>query len=187
MFKHVPYRLYKLQVKKMILKKGNPVAGLVFIVLIASFAIFLLIVGFIGNEVATELKDKIGITEEINKSLDTTITTSTVTINTIWYILFAGLLLGLIVQAMMVAEYPKVMLPIFFVTLIITVIVAIVMSNTYVKITEQTSLATASLTQQGIYFIMSKLPYLAVIIGLIATIIIFTRDGSVGASGGIIN
>jgi len=171
----------------MISKKGNPVAGLIFIVLIAAFAIFLLIVGFIGNEVATELKDKIGIIDEINDSLDTTITTATVTINTIWYILFAGLLLGLIVQAMMAQQYPKVMLPIFILTLIISVIVAIVMSNTYVAITENVTLASTSLYQQGIYFIMTKLPYLAVIVGILAMIIIFTRDGATGATGGIIN
>lgn len=171
----------------MILKKGNPVAGLVFIVLISSFAIFLLIVGFIGNEVATELKTKIGITEEINKSLQTTITTSTVTINTLWYIMFAGLLLGLIVQAMMAVQYPKVMLPIFILTLIITVIVAIVMSNTYVAIAENASFAATSLFQQGIFLVMSKLPYIAVVTGLLAIIIIFTRDGSVGGQGGVVN
>lgn len=171
----------------MISKKGNPVAGLIFIVTIAVFAIFLLIVGFIGNEVGTEMQKKIGITTEINDSLQTTITASTVTINTLWYIMFAGLLLGLIVQAMMAQHYPKVMVPIFILTLIITVIIAIVMSNVYVKLTEQTSLATASLFQQGIYFIMAKLPYLAVITGLMAIVIMFTRDGATGGSGGIIN
>lgn len=171
----------------MISKKGNPVAGLIFIVTIAVFAIFLLIVGFIGNEVGTEMQKKIGITTEINDSLQTTITASTVTINTLWYIMFAGLLLGLIVQAMMAQHYPKVMVPIFILTLIITVIIAIVMSNVYVKLTEQTSLATASLFQQGIYFIMAKLPYLAVITGLMAIVIMFTRDSATGGSGGIIN
>jgi len=171
----------------MISKKGNPVAGIIFIVSIATFAIFLLIVGFIGNEVATELQTKIGITAEINESLQTTITTSTITINTLWYILFAGLMLGLIVQAMMAQYYPKVMVPIFVLTLIISIIIAIVMSNAYVKITEQASLATASAFQTGIYFIMTKLPYLAVVTGLLAIIIIFTRDGSVGGGGGIVN
>lgn len=171
----------------MISKKGNIVAGLIFIVLIASFAIFLLIVGFIGNEVATDLKDKIGITEDINNSLQTTITTSTITINTLWYIVFSGLILGLIVQAMMAAEYPKVVLPIFILTLIITVIIAIVMSNAYVAISEQSNLSESSIFQQGIYFVMSKLPYLAVITGLMSIIIMFTRDSSVGGRGGIIN
>jgi len=171
----------------MISKKGNPVSGLIFITLVAAFAIFLLIVGFIGNEVATEMQKKIGITEEINDSLQTTITTSTITINTLWYILFAGLLLGLIVQAMMAAQYPKVMLPIFVLTLIITVIVAIVLSSTYVELTKHASLASASLFQQGIYFIMAKLPYLAVIVGLLAMVIIFTRNSGIGGSGGIIN
>ena len=171
----------------MISKKGNPVAGLIFIVSIAAFAIFLLIIGFIGNEVATEMKDKIGITDEINDSLQTTITTSTITINTLWYILFAGLLLGLIIQVMMAEYYPKVMLPIFILTLIITIIIAIVMSNTYVAITAETNLATASAFQQGIYFIMTKLPYLALVVGLLAIVIIFTRDGSGGGGGGIVN
>jgi len=171
----------------MMLKKGNPVAGLIFIVMIASFAIFLLIVGFIGNKVATEMKDKMGITQEINDSFQTTITTATVTINTLWYIMFAGLLLGLIVQAMMAQAYPKVMLPVFILTLIMTTVIAIVMSNTYVELTKQTSLATASMFQQGIYFVMANLPYLAVIVGLLAIIIIFTRDGSVGGTGGVIN
>ena len=171
----------------MISKKGNPVAGLIFIVTISAFAIFLLITGYIGNLVATEMQSKIGITDEINDSLQTTITTSTVTINTLWYILFAGLLLGLIVQAMMAQYYPKVMVPISVLTLIISIIVAIVMSNAYVKITEQVDMATASAFQSGIYFIMTKLPYLAVIVGLLAIVIIFTRDGSISSGGGVIN
>jgi len=171
----------------MISKKGNPVAGIIFIVLISTFAIFLLFVSFIGNTLGTELQERIGITDEINKSLQTTITTSTVTINTLWYILFAGLLLGLIVQAMMAREYPKVMVPIFVLTLIISVILAIVLANAYVEIYNQTELATASIWNAGIYFIMKKLPYLAVIVGLLAIVIIFTRDSSVGSGGGIVN
>ena len=168
-------------------KKGNPVAGIVFIVLIASFAIFLLITGYIGNTLATELKPQIGITQEINDSLDTTITISTTTINTLWYIMFAGLLLGLLIQAVMVPEYPKVMLPIFIITLIISVILGAVLSNTYEQITSDATLAATSAYQQGIYFIMGNLPYLAVIIGLISILIIFTRDSGLGATGGIIN
>lgn len=171
------------------MKRGqtSPVAGLVFIVLIASFAIFLLIVGYIGNILGTEMQEKMGITEEINASFQTTITTSTVTINTLWYIMFAGLLLGLIIQAMMAPQYPKVMLPIFILTLIITVIIGIVLTDAYVEIYNQAELASASIFQTGIYFVMTKLPYLAVIVGLLGIIIIFTRDGSVGATGGIVN
>jgi hypothetical protein len=171
----------------MICKKGNPVAGITFIVLISAFALFLLIVGFIGNTLGTEMQEKMGITTEINDSFQTTITTSTVTISALWYIMFAGLLLGLIVQAMMAVQYPKVMVPIFILTLIISVLVAIVLANAYDKVYNQTTLASASAWQYGIYFIMTKLPYIAVIVGLVAIIIMFTRDGSVGGGGGIIN
>ena len=171
----------------MLSKKGNPVAGIVFIVLIASFAIFLLFTSYIGNTVATELKEKIGITEEINASLQTTITASTVTVNTLWYIMFAGLLLGLIVQAIYARDYPKVMLPVFILTLIVSVILSIVMANAYDQIYTQSTLVSASIWQTGIYFIMTKLPYIAVITGLLSIVIMFTRDGSVGGAGGIVN
>jgi len=169
-------------------KQGQaPVAGLIFIVSIAAFAIFLLIAGYIGNEVGTELKEKIGITAEINDSLQTTITISTVTMNSLWYLLLAGLLLGLIVQAMMAKQYPKVMVPIFILTLIISVIIAIVLSNAYVEIYNQTELAAISVWQSGIYFVMSRLPYLSVIVGILAIIIMFTRDSALGGGGAIIN
>ena len=168
-------------------KAQAPVAGKIFIVMISAFALFLLIVGFIGNTLGTEMQEKMGITEEINDSFQTTITTSTVTINALWYILFAGLLLGLIVQAMMAQEYPKVMLPIFVLTLIITVIIAIVMANAYDQVYNQAALASASVWQSSIYFIMRKLPYIAVIVGLLAIVIMFTRDASVGGGGGIVN
>lgn len=168
-------------------KAQAPVAGIIFIVMISAFALFLLIVGFIGNTLGTEMQEKMGITEEINDSFQTTITTSTVTINALWYILFAGLLLGLIVQAMMAQEYPKVMLPIFVLTLIITVIIAIVMANAYDQVYNQAALASASVWQSSIYFIMRKLPYIAVIVGLLAIVIMFTRDASVGGGGGIVN
>jgi len=172
----------------MMLKKGNPAAGIIFIVTIAAFAIFLLIVGYMGNTIAVELKEKMGDDyASVNKSFDTTITTSTVTINTLWYILFAGMLLGLIVQAMLIQQYPKVMVPIFILTLIISVIIAIVLANAYVEIYNQAELASASVWQSGIYFVMSKLPLIAVVVGIISIIIIFTRDSSMGGSGGIIN
>ena len=169
------------------IKGQAAVAGITFIVLIAAFALFLLIVSFIGKTLGTEMQEKMGITEEINDSFQTTITTSTVTINTLWYLLFAGLLLGLIVQAMMAQQYPKVMVPIFILTLIISVLVAIVMANAYEQVYNQTELASASVWQSGIYFIMSKLPYIAVIVGLLAMVIIFTRDASIGGGGGIVN
>ena len=169
------------------LKKGNPVAGIMFIVLISIFAIFLLIVGYIGNTLGTELKDKIGISEEINKSLQTTSTVSTVTLNTLWYVFFACLLLGLIVQAMLAQEYPKVMVPIFILTLIITVIISIALSNAYTAIADNTNLASMSAYQYGIHFVMDNLPYLAVITGLIAIAIIFTRGQGIGSTGGIVN
>lgn len=167
-------------------KKGNMVMGLVMIVSIAAFAIFLLITGYIGKTVATELQGKIGISESINKSLQTTITTSTVTVNSFWYIVFAGLLLGVFISAFFIPEYPAVTVPIFLIILVVTTIVAIAMSNAYEQLAAVTQLQDQATNIGSIGFIMGKLPYVAIIVGLIAIIIAFTRSSGGGGAGGAI-
>ena len=168
-------------------KKGNPVFSLIFIVSIAAFAIFLLIVGYIGNLVGTEMMNQLGDSEAVNNSLQTTITTSTVTINSFWYIVFFGLLLGLFISAYMMREYPPVMVPVFLITLVVTVVVAIALANAYGELTEVAQLADATGQQSGIGYIVTKLPYVAVIAGLIAIVIAFVRPGGQGGGGAIIN
>jgi hypothetical protein len=168
-------------------KKGEIESGIVFIVTIAALAFLVLIAGYIGYTVSNELKDKIGITAEINKSLQTTTTISTITLSTIWYIFFGGLLFGLLLTSFFAREYPKVMLPIFILTLIVSILVSIVISDAYDLVYNTAELSTISSYQYGIYFIMTKLPYLALIAGLISIIIMFTRGGGSGGGGAIIN
>ena len=172
--------------RKITIKKGDPVYGLLLIVSLAAFAIFLLIVGFIGYTVSTEMKDKMGGDPNVDKAFDAGIKTSSVTINSFWYILFAGLTLGLFVSAMMMRSYPMVMVPIFVIIMIITVVVAIALSNTYEQLTTVTALSTATSQQSGIGYIILKLPYVAVVLGIIAIGIAFGRPSG-GSAGAIIN
>ena len=167
-------------------KKGSPANVIIFIASIAAFAIFLLIVGYIGRTVATELQGKIGISDEINRSLQTTITTSTVSLNLFWYIVFAGLLLGIFISAWFIPEMPGVMIPVFALTLIVSIIIAIAMANTYDKLANDAALASQSAYQTGVTFMMTKLPYLAAIVGLLAMIIAFSRPTGVGSGGGTV-
>lgn len=175
-----------MELRKITLKKGDPVYGLMLIVSIAAFAIFLLIVGYIGFTLSSEMKDQMGGDENVDKAFNAGIKTSTVTINAFWYILFAGLTLGLFVSAMMMRSYPMVMVPIFIIIVIITVIVSIAMSNTYEKLTEVTELSDATAQQSGVGYIILKLPYVAVVLGLIAVGIAFGRPSG-GSVGAIIN
>jgi len=173
--------------KSLQIKKGNPVFSLIFIVSIAAFAIFLLIVGYVGNLVATEMKVQLNDSSVAQTALDTTITTSTVTVNSFWYIVFFGLLLGLFISAYMMREYPPVMVPVFLITLVVTVVVAIALANAYGELQEVTQLSDAVDNQSGIGWIVTKLPYVAVIAGLIAIVIAFVRPGSGGGGGTVIN
>lgn len=160
--------------------------GLILIVSIAAFAIFLLIVGYIGSTVGTEMKAQMGGDENVDKAFDATIKTSTVSLSSFWYIMFAGLTLGLFISAMMMRSYPMVFVPVFIIIVIITVIVGIAMSNAYEKLTEVTELSSAVSQQSAIGFIMLKLPYLAIVLGLVAVAIAFGRPSG-GGGGALIN
>ena len=165
-------------------KKGNVVGGIIFVVSIAAFAIFLLIVGFIGNTVGTELKTQINSNrEEINDSLQTTITISTEMLSTLWYIMFGGLLFGVLVSAWFMRTHP-VFVPIFIILLVVSIIVGVAMSNAYEKVSEATELLTAASQQSGVGFFMSNLPYIALIVGLIAILITFIKPGGEEGGGG---
>lgn len=168
------------------LKKGDPIFALILIVSIAAFAIFLLVVGWVGYTVTSELQTKMGGDPNVDKAFDAGIKTSTVTINAFWYIMFAGLILGLFISAMMMKSYPMVAVPIFILIVIITVIVAIALSNAYEKVSQATQFADAAQQQSSIGFIILKLPYVAVILGLIAVGIAFGRPSG-GSVGAIIN
>jgi len=167
-------------------KKGNLAMGLILIASISAFAIFLLIVGFVGKTIGTELQERIGINAEINKSLGTTITTSTVTVNSLWYIMFAGLLLGLFVSAWMMQQYPAVFVPVFIIILITSVIVAVAMSNAYEELSSVAQLGEAAGNQAGVGWIILRLPYVAVVIGLIAIVLAFAGTPGVGGGGTLI-
>ncbi len=162
--------------------RGNIEGSLLMIVSIAAFAIFILIVGYIGNTVATEMKDQVNSTnEDVNAAFDRSITTSTTTLSTLWYIVFAGLLLGVFVTAWFMRELP-ILIPIYLIMLVCAIIIGAAMSNAYEALTDVATLSTASAQQQGVAFFMFNLPYVALVIGLIALVLAFAKPDSVGGS-----
>lgn len=167
-------------------KRGSLVAGILMVTSIAAFAIFLLIIGYIGNTVGTELKNQINSTnEDVNAAFDRTIITSTTTLSTLWYIMFGCLMLGVFISAWFVRDYP-ILIPVYLILLVVSVIVGAAMSNAYEELTLNASLATAAAQQSAIRFIMLNLPYVALTIGLIALAISFAKPDSIGGGGGVI-
>jgi len=166
-------------------KRGDLTGILYFITMISAFAIFLLIAGFIATEISTNVKEKINSTnDEVNNAFDATTNTARNTLSVIWYVMFGGLLLGLLVTSWYIPSQP-VFVPIFLVLLVIAIIVGVAMSNAYEALYEVTNFSSISTTQSSIFFVMSNLPYVALIIGLIGLIVTFAKPGSGGGSNTI--
>lgn len=164
-------------------KKGSIVASIMFVVSVAAFAIFLLVVGYIGSTIGTELKAQINSTNsDVNNAFDKTIVTSTQTLSTLWYIMFGLLMFGVFVSAWYTRDYP-ILVPVYIILLIISVIVGAAMSNAYEAISEASQFTATSAQQVAIQFMMNNLPYIALVIGLIAIVLAFAKPDSIGGGG----
>lgn len=155
-------------------KRGDFTGVLFMIVMIATFAIFLLIVGYIAPEISNELVKNIGISSEINNSLIATTNTAQNTLPVVWLFLFGGLMLGLFATAWFVPSHP-IFAPVFGILMVITVLVSVALSNAYEELTNNAILAGAAAEQGVVVFIMINLPLLSVILGAIIMVISFAK------------
>ena len=158
-------------------KRGDFTGILYLIVGIAGFAVLLLIAGYISTTVSTELKEKMGDSaEEVNQSFDTTINVANNTLSAVWYVFFGGLLIGLFITAWFMPTHPILVAP-FIVLLVIAVILGVAFSNMYEKLYGVSQFSAIADTQTSINFMMSNLPYVALVIGILALIITFAKPG----------
>jgi len=156
-------------------KRGDFTGVLYLIVMIVAAAFFLLIAGFVSTEIGNEMKEKFNSsTPEVNEAFDATIDTANNTFSAVWYVIFSGLILGLFVTAWHMRT-EVIYVPIFIILLVVTIIIGIAMSNAYEKLYEVEALSDIAATQGSINFMMDKLPYVALIVGLIALIITFAK------------
>ena len=156
-------------------KKGDFTGLLYLIVSIAALAFFVIIVGYIGVQINTGMKTAIGSDHpEVNASFDASIRVSEKILPAVWYIVFAGLLLSLLVTAWYMPTHP-IFVPIFIILLIVAIIVGVAMQNAYEQLYAVPALADIATEQGSISFMMTNLPYVALIIGLIALIVTFAK------------
>ena len=158
-------------------KRGDFTGLLYLVVMIAATAFFLLIAGYISTQISTSMDDKIGVlNNESSAMFDATTNTANNSLTAVWFIIFGGLLLGLFITAWKIPTSP-IYVPVFIILLIITIIVAVAMSNAYEMLYESNQLSDIANTQGAINFIMSNLPYVALIIGIIVLIITYAKPG----------
>jgi len=162
-------------------KRGDIIGLLYLIVMIAAFAFFLLIVGYLGNEINTRMKTQLNSSNsEINEAFDASVNVSRQTLSALWFIMFGGLLLGLLITAWYMPTNPL-FVPVFIILLVVAIIVGVAMSNAYEVLYANTTLEDIAETQTSINFIMDKLPYTALIVGIISLIVTFAKPKSEGA------
>jgi len=162
-------------------KKGDFTGVIYLLVSISTFAIFLLIVGYIAIEVSDKVENKLGSDiKEVNDSFQATTNVAQNTLSTIWYVMFGGLLLGLLITAWYMPTHPVLVAP-FIILLLIAIILGVAMSNSYEKLHDVEQLEDTAESQSSIYFMMSNLPYIALVIGVLGMIITFAKPGRQGA------
>lgn len=158
-------------------KRGDFTGLLYLVVSIAALAIVILIGGYIATEVSGKLKTKIGSdTSEVNDSFDTTTNIAENTLSAIWYVVFSGLIIGLMITGWFVPTHPVMAIP-FAILLIVGIILGVGFSNAYEELTAVPQFSNISSTQGSVDFMMSNLPYVILIIGVLIMVITFAKPG----------
>ena len=106
------------------------------------------------------------------------------TINYVYLAVFFGLIISLIVTAFLTPTHP-----IFYIFSIIIfmamTLISVVLSNMYESITSSATFTSAVNHLPIMNYIMLNLPLIAIVIGVLAAIIIFSRAGSSTQSGAV--
>ena len=168
--------------KHLLTEKKGDFTGLIFLIVsISVFAIFLLIVGYIAPQISDKLVEQIGISDEINNSLGQTKAIAENTLPTVWLIMFGGLMLGLFATSYFIDTHP-IFVPIFGFLLVVAIMISVPISNAYEELQENAILSGAAANQGVIVFIMTYLPFITLIIGLLSLVITFAKPGLGGSS-----
>lgn len=157
-------------------KKGDFTGILYLVASIGAFAIFLLIVAYIVPQITGPLAEQIGTTAEVNRSLGVSESIAEHTFPTLWFILFIGLMLGLMATAWFVPSHP-IFVPIFAILLVVAVLVGMAVSNAYEELSNVDTLSGVAEDQGAISFFMLNLPYVAFIVGILVLIVSFAKPG----------
>ena len=155
-------------------KRGD-FTGIVFlVVMISAFAIFLLIVGYVTPIISTQLQSQIGISDEINNSFIASTNVAQNTLPTVWLVMFGGLLIALMITAYFIPSHPVFAIP-FIILLGINFLISIALSNAYQTLIADPTFASTSGYQNMIVVMMTNLPLVSLVIGIIILVLSFAK------------
>ena len=163
-------------------KKKGQIQQIVFvIVFITIFAISVLLGRGILDRFDNQLEDGGHHTNESREALNT-FQSTWASFDTLVVFVVIGLTLGLLVTSWVLPSHP-VFVVVNIIGIFVLVLVSAVLANTYGEIKESGIFAEGG-DYDNIDFIMTKLPWICVVITVLSSIVLYTKRGSVNSGGG---
>lgn len=164
-------------------KTGGPQDIIVIIVFIFIIGILGIVINKALNDIVPEIEGKIN---ETRTSADVSqgfarIMNVTAMLDKISFAIFAGLVILLIVSAFLVDTHP-VFFPFFILILIIAVIIAVPLSNSWEEITSKSTFSTAITNFPIMNHILGNLPIYTVVIGFLGILVMYAKSRYGGQS-----
>lgn len=162
-------------------KKRGAMADVIFILIgLFAFALFLLFVFFMQQQVFSGLIPAFeNVTAGSSAPLTTLTTVFTGSLNYLYLAFFFSLLIGLIVTAYLTPTHP-VFFPVAVILLIALVAVSAIVSNIYESIASTSALQSTSNVLNIVGWLMSNLPIVITVVGVLAIIVLFSKTAFSG-------
>jgi hypothetical protein len=166
-------------------KKGAFSDLFIFMILAVAIVFICGIFIFLGGKATQEIHDKLDGTdyagnENMTQIIDNSIGAVNRSYQALYWIavmLIVGMVISIFIGSYLITTKPIFFVPYAFIT-IIAIIVSVGISNAYMQVIQNPTLASTFAGFIGANFIMSQLPIWITVIGIVGGIIMFVRMGS---------
>lgn len=154
---------------------------IVFLITIFILGVGMFVLAFITPQIFTGLKTAgINSTSTLNDAINTSNGVVCNTINTGFLILFVGLILSMFITSFLVRTHP-IFLFLYFIILVITILLAVYLGNTYYTM-ETNGLLAGGCDSGFINDIMNYIVEITVAVGIVTMVIIFAKFSTFGGT-----
>jgi hypothetical protein len=153
---------------------------LVFIIVVASLALFVLIMQYVLPQVTGALRSSPMNTSNLSMNALNQSDAITGSFNYIFLVIFIGLTIGLIISSALISVN-KIFVPVFIIFFIIDIIVGVIMNNVYEAFANDPTFASSLGGFTFGNYIMDHYVLILIAMGILSFIVIFAKAGGNGA------
>lgn len=155
-------------------KRGNIPDIFFFIIFVVAFALFLIVLHYVVNDVSDKLLETdLNDSDNAREVLEST-RNLTAKFDAIWLFIFIALLIGVLISSFMIHAHP-IFIPIYIILLGFAVVVGVIMNNVYLDFTANTTLAATAATHTFSNTIINNYVLVIIGVGILSMIIMFAR------------